>query len=180
MCVKTLAELLNIPPSERFTSMLFVFVFVCFPLCFIMTSMKEPGGSLLSLLKRCDQGPTWTLWSWRSHWWPWNVVLISLSVSSDQHRHFSEESRPFPSLISALAVSRLCHSLCPHLWFQALAFTNLVLAGERRVPIVNIPSCLMIPRWKKADTHNLLHPHPAVISLHLALLRNRRNLILAL
>lgn len=37
-------------------------------------------------------------------------------------------------------------------WFQALAFTNLVLAEERGVSIMNTSNCLMIQRWQQICT----------------------------
>lgn len=101
------------PPPNSFTSMFFVFV--CFLLCFIMASMKDSGDSLLGLLRQCDQAPTWCLWSWRSHWWPWSAVVTSFLVSSGQHRHFSEgEQGPF-QVWSQLWLCPDCVTGCVHI-----------------------------------------------------------------
>lgn len=87
--------------------------------------------------------------------------MFSLLASSDQQRHFSDggkglsksDLRPGCVQIVSQAVSRL--------WFWALVVTSLVLAGERKIPIMNTPNYLMIQRWRQTCTINFLPDSPA-------------------
>lgn len=142
--MNALTELLSIPPH--------IFFLVCFTLCFIISSMKDPEGSLFDFLKHCNQGT--------------HLVTLLLKIPW-KHREcggqppisffwpaqtFSRgREGPFPSLISALAVSRL--------WFQALGIYQLGFGWRKKVPIRNTLSCLMIQRWKQIYMHNLLHSY---------------------
>lgn len=122
MCMKTSAELLSIPCTvplplhrpapEKFTSMFFVFdCYLLFHNAFYEGARRFPPWSP----KTMWPGPTWSLWAWRSHWWPWNVVVISLLVCSDQHRHFSEGKQGPFQVWSQLWLCPDCVTSCVHI-----------------------------------------------------------------
>lgn len=118
---------------EHFSTERLICMFVCFTLCYV-ASVKEPEGFLFCLLTVWP-GPTWSLGledpmenrgvGWRSSCW---FLLTCTDSFQNEGRALSKSDvSPGWVQIGSQAVFRLR--------FQALAFTNLVLAGERRVPI---------------------------------------------
>lgn len=120
MCVKASAEILRIlPPQKGLYEFHFVHACVCFTICSIW------------LLRRARSFPLW-LPKLRS-----GTLLVPLVLKTpgktrecggDIPIHFLRSAQtffrrrvgPFPSLISALAVSRWCHRLCPDCGFRHL------------------------------------------------------------
>lgn len=92
-----------------------------------------------------------------------------LLISSDR-LFFRGKEGPFPSLISALAVSRLCHRLCSDCGFRHLYLPTWFW------PKKGVPN-EYIQLSHEAYMHNLLQPYATFISLHLTLLKNRKHLI---
>lgn len=172
-------------PPLRLGGMLFCLLFLlfCHFCLFILPSI------LYGFYEGARRSP---LWLPKTKWPGTHLVLLVLRIpgktgecggdlpisSSDQHRHFLRERRALSKSDLSPGYVQIVSQAVSRLWFQALAFTNLVLAGERRVSIMNIPNCLMIQRWKQICTiYSTLNP--ASVSLHLVLLRDRKHFIWA-
>lgn len=135
--------------------------------------MQEPEGFIFCLLKQCDQDPL----GFQVLKIPWKTGErggdLSVGFFWPAQIVFRGREGPLPSLISAPAGSRSGHRLCSDCGFRHLHLPTWFWLEKEEF----LSEYTQLPH--EAYMHSL-HSYPVFISLCLALLRNRKILILVL
>lgn len=158
MCVKTLIQLLSIYPQKRLIHMLVFVVYLLVLLSFSYGFYEEPSFLFVSEnnISRHHLVPLVLKVPWSAG----NVVVILLLVSTDRHRHFSEEEKGPFQVWSQPWLCPDCITGCAQTVVSGTCIYQLGFGRRKKSSYHEYPQ---LP--PETYMHNILHPYSTFTSL---------------